>query len=313
MAKSYQEFDRPYRRGVVLGLSLAELFLILLFLLLLATIGFLTFFEEENQKLLNEVNKNESILAAIQENLGPNPTPEDFSILIEALAENKRLREELSNLYILERLEPINEAIAGKDVSEAEIENLVEEVSSLIDTLPADEASDVLKKLHDYAMLEEPPYELAEKIEELEEALKIVESSVPPGVMPSCWQKKRDVIIGNKKYIEQYIYDVLMLDDGVIVVKRERPTEAYILGNVNREPFIESEAFGKRLSFNEYSQIFQPLTDAGENKQIRDYSCRYYVYMYDGTTSKNKYKISLNKLEKNFLRYEAPANEGWPH
>lgn len=39
MTKSYQEFDRPYRRGLVLGLSLAELFLILLFLVLLASLG----------------------------------------------------------------------------------------------------------------------------------------------------------------------------------------------------------------------------------------------------------------------------------
>ena len=46
MARSYKDFDRPYRRGLVLGLSLAELFLILLFLLLLASIGMI----EESSK-----------------------------------------------------------------------------------------------------------------------------------------------------------------------------------------------------------------------------------------------------------------------
>ncbi len=49
--RSFTDFDRPYRRGVVLGLSLAELFLILLFLLLLATIGYSAIVEEEVDQL----------------------------------------------------------------------------------------------------------------------------------------------------------------------------------------------------------------------------------------------------------------------
>ena len=52
MSKSFTEFDRPYRRGLVLGLSLAELFLILLFLLLLAAIGMAQNERENNEKLV---------------------------------------------------------------------------------------------------------------------------------------------------------------------------------------------------------------------------------------------------------------------
>ena len=47
MAKSYENFDKPYRRGLILGLSLAELFLILLFLLLLVSMGISSALEEE--------------------------------------------------------------------------------------------------------------------------------------------------------------------------------------------------------------------------------------------------------------------------
>ena len=66
MASSYQDFDRPYRRGVVLGLSLAELFLILLFLLLISTVGFFTFMEEEKEKPISEAERNASILVEIE-------------------------------------------------------------------------------------------------------------------------------------------------------------------------------------------------------------------------------------------------------
>ena len=47
MAQSFENFDKPYRRGLVLGLSLAEVFLILLFLLLLASIGLTSALQED--------------------------------------------------------------------------------------------------------------------------------------------------------------------------------------------------------------------------------------------------------------------------
>ena len=64
MAESYSNFDKPYRRGLVLGLSLAELFLILLFLLLLVSMGLTAFIQEE----LDAANKkNETLVSQNQE------------------------------------------------------------------------------------------------------------------------------------------------------------------------------------------------------------------------------------------------------
>ena len=48
--------DKNYRRGLVLGLSLAELFIILLFLLLLATVGFVSMLEEKQRLQQEEIN-----------------------------------------------------------------------------------------------------------------------------------------------------------------------------------------------------------------------------------------------------------------
>lgn len=303
MASSYQDFDRPYRRGVVLGLSLAELFLILLFLLLLSTIGFFTFMEEEKEKLISEAERNASILVEIEKAMGPNPSPKDFKILIEALRQNSQMKEVIENLKPLQTLETIKEVMEQKGLSEEEKVTLTANITEIINNFSNDQMINALKK---------GSTDLIKKNKDLEKAIDQLESSIPPGVMPSCWQKERDVVINNKKYIEQYIYDVLMMDDGVIVVERPRPTDPKVLGK-REPPPIPSTAFGKKLSYATYNTIFSPLTMAGENKLIRDYSCRYYVYMYDGTSSKNNYKISLNRLEKNFLRYEAPNNERWPH
>ena len=50
MVKSYENFDKPYRRGLILGLSLAELFLILLFSILFEFDLFYKFHYQQNAK-----------------------------------------------------------------------------------------------------------------------------------------------------------------------------------------------------------------------------------------------------------------------
>ena len=56
MTKSYENFDRPYRRGLVLGLSSAELFLILFLLLLIAV------FVVQDGNQAKKLAKNEAAL-----------------------------------------------------------------------------------------------------------------------------------------------------------------------------------------------------------------------------------------------------------
>ena len=51
---SLEDLDKPYRRGLILGLSLAEVFLLLVFLLLLVTVGYAGLVFEEKEEILNE-------------------------------------------------------------------------------------------------------------------------------------------------------------------------------------------------------------------------------------------------------------------
>ena len=84
MARSYQDFDRPYRRGLVLGLSLAELFLILLFLLLIASIGMIEQAKKKTNtyKELYERNSlvDASFIMDIENKFGQKLEEIDFNI-----------------------------------------------------------------------------------------------------------------------------------------------------------------------------------------------------------------------------------------
>ena len=78
MSQSFENFDKPYRRGLVLGLSLAEVFLILLFLLLLASIGFTSSLEAEKQELQVQKQELQDSLDAFRKVIGNNITIEEF-------------------------------------------------------------------------------------------------------------------------------------------------------------------------------------------------------------------------------------------
>ena len=77
MAGELGSGDRAYRRGLVLGLSLAELFMILLFLVLMASVGVISYL---NEKSLRE-KELATQLRELQEQFGSNILPEDFEKL----------------------------------------------------------------------------------------------------------------------------------------------------------------------------------------------------------------------------------------
>ena len=96
MSNSYEPFDNQYRRGLVLGLSLAEIFLILIFLLLLTSIGIAVIQEKKKKELSDKneilVSENKILnsikdeLKTIEEYIGEKIKPTELAELIKKSA-----------------------------------------------------------------------------------------------------------------------------------------------------------------------------------------------------------------------------------
>ena len=150
MTQSFENFDKPYRRGLVLGLSLAELFLILLFLLLLAAIGITSML---NQELNKSIEKEELAskssaefqdqLKAIYDAVGTEIKPEDFTQLVKAAGEKKALERELDKLSqlleenenALEQLQNLSQVVQSNGLQPEDIEALIEDNKELSEVL----------------------------------------------------------------------------------------------------------------------------------------------------------------------------------
>ena len=144
MPKSYDNFDRSYRKGLVLGLSLAEIFLILLFLLLLVATGIVQKYEKEIRKQKEVTQDLTKKLEAIEKiiNIGGKPiTREEFEDLIEAAQNREELLEQIEELNaqldnlipISERMEKIDKAIQSKNIEEKKAQEIRETIAGIIE------------------------------------------------------------------------------------------------------------------------------------------------------------------------------------
>ena len=180
MSGSFQDFDKPYRRGLVLGLSLAELFLVLLFLLLVIATGLAQLKDEKVQQLEEEVVSLEKIiyemdkanelynnkineltdqLQGIYDIFGSKITLEEFSELVEAVGEQRKqinelkdqlsasqqqtetLQQQLNAARVeIQNLAEVASLLKDNELSITEAEKLIENSKSLIEALSENEA-----------------------------------------------------------------------------------------------------------------------------------------------------------------------------
>ena len=314
---SFADFDRPYRRGLVLGLSLAELFLILLFLLLLAAVGYSAIVEEEmdeDREKNNQLSQEKAVADARA------VAAEDArDTLVDKLSQAEKA---LGN--VIEREDPLN-LIVGLQARIAKLETQVDQLT------PAAEfggkireaareggvkPSDVIEIIEDMAQpqstIENLQSQLADAKKDIHELRRqLAEPDQEKGQHPPCWYKIVTRPNGKPRERGLYIFHVIISDDHVFVKDIPAPTREYVLQKTAL-PFNRS-ALNKNISFGGFVKSFMPLKDAGENGKVQDYRCKFYVKVWEATTSKKKYKHALEKVVQSIFFTYLVKDEAWPY
>ena len=197
MRESYEQFDKPYRRGLVLGLSLAELFLILIFLLLLASVGVSTTLNEEKEDLEERFNELTDNLNVIYKNVGNEITVEDFLHLVKDAEEKEKLQEE--NETLRDELSAVDKTIAS-----------------------------MKEELKGSYKLQEEKRVLREKFEEVTGALESL--SMERGRNPPCWFIEI-IREGEARQKDVKIFDVKISDTGFTVRRHDNKNLVFDKGN----------------------------------------------------------------------------------
>lgn len=309
------EEDRQYRRGMVLGLTMAEIMLLLIFLLLLILAAKLVeerkFAEtaaQERDRAVAAKTEAEKKLAALEPLLEEirRTNPEAYDITKEyqkAKAEADEAKKQLtaakSAMEVLEEVRKHNPEMTQEEAARelarlAEVGRGMEEQAA--DLLPAAEPEEAIAHLQKAALIGDQAMKSGKSPEELlagascQQDLDVCKSgnidltqklAKKGGTLPSCWV---NALTGET----QYIFTAYLRNDGIYLEDNKVPgreTEQAALP-------IKGFSFGGAYSAGEFSAAGQPILKWSSQQ---DPACRFYVRVYDLTTNEKDRYVALKE------------------
>ncbi len=274
----------PYRRGTILGLTVAETFILLFFLLLFALFGFI-----------------------YQDNLPPEREPEDPGSG-PAVWDIPNQIETLTSRAAAARSAQ-EEALRARDATESERDRALEELKD------AHMTEQAATQAHDSA-----EYERDQAVEELREARMAEEAairardaaererdrlllSLSKGKNPPCWYK---VVAdrGGTREMPLYVFNVAIFEDGIVPGRREAPPGGAFDdgGGLYSEEWERLDIGGlpyeKKLSVTESSGMRFTILSVQGKSQVRTYECVFGVKVWDKTPphAKKRWKAAHDRV-----------------
>ena len=277
-----------YRRGTVLGLTVAETFILLTFLLIVALLGLTPRDEPDPEPDGSNAP-------------GIWVPPEQIETLVNAAkqarkakeqAEHDRAAAERERDQAQERAERARkaqeEAKRARDAAERERNRAREEVKQA------------------RRAVEEAERDRTEAERKHEEARTDLETLRRKGNNPPCWYQI--VPAGEKKTREKphYAFNVAIYEDSIELAPRTAPPggasddgdgDGLYVDEWNRLN-IDGLPYGRRLSDVEFTEAVRDLVAQGRNRQVRTYECVFSVMVWDKTPdhAKKRWKDAHDRI-----------------
>ena len=299
------ESDQAYRRGTVLGLTIAEVFILLVFLLLLILLLLVgqskersaeaAALERERERAWQGEEEFRQVLSVWEEQRGI-PTPKEVETL------HDRARNEA-----LKRIAALEEALESAGRERVEEEDLARQMKALREQLEeaAREGNEALKQS---AALEEA-------LESAEQYRRVSEK----GQDPPCWY---ETIVNERKTRERphYLLNIAVFDDAMISLPRPFPEGA--ADDDGGEPYVKEAQrlplaglpYGKPLDDETLRRHLEPIHDLGKAAKVRTYPCTFWVAVWDETSegAKTRWQEAHDRVLEGLFGTYTFQNVPWP-
>jgi hypothetical protein len=279
------EQHEAYRRGLVLGLTMAEVGILIIFVLLLL----IAFAELEREKVATALRGKLSIDSARLAKLESAQTTLDN--IAAGLGIPPKTQDE-----DFQKLIKVVQAAAGPGPAKTALEAAREQIERLKN------AADSLEKIAQHAQGKGPEAiadqleRQAEKIANQEGQLKYFENKLAETGNGKderpCWVRPDGTI--------EYLYEVVLVSSGIQMREYENPERAVERARLPM-PIVDPQAV---LAPDEFLRVTRPLY----NESLAE-NCRFFVVIYDGTEpyEKGVYKSLLRTVESHFYKRLANA------
>ena len=315
--------DNAYRRGTLLGLTIAEIFILLIFLILLALLGLASHWEEKEKGYIAareaahaRERRREKVLSEWRDVIEFH-TPKEIKTLHSRIAAIQQQIDQYEDWINREHFD--GQAELGKLLKEKEwlrrenqaLDDKNEAIRAEREKLQSDNErlSEERKSLHEQAETEKRNADQARK------ELSVLRKK---GENPPCWYKTVAAGPGKTRERAYYIFDIAVYDDAMVVRHRQPPP-----GRAEDDdgPLYADEAlslsritYNTRLTDTELVEQMRPLHDLGKAGKVRSYPCIFSVMVWDKTSphAKARWKRAHdNILEALFGTYNV-KDDPWP-
>lgn len=274
------EQNTAYRRGLVLGLTMAEVGILVIFVLLLLLA--LAAFDRRQyadavpvpQERFDRLTASEQALQSINDAIGgaAADTPEEIQELVRAVSESAGSPQGQASLRA------VRSALEEMKRTEEEIRRVAERVEgsggdgSIADT--------VAKQSRDLAIKEGQLRYAEQRLHALGQG--------GAGARP-CWVESGGNVV--------FLYDVVLTSRGIRMRLRENVAGSPRLADLALPP-VDA---GVTLTVDEFRTRTRGLYDYGRRPENQ---CRFHVYVWDGTAAadKERYKDLLRTVEGHFYK-----------
>ena len=276
-----------YRRGTVLGLTVAETFILLTFLLLIALLGLVR-----------------------QDEPTPEPdTPGAPGIWVRP-DEIAALRDEVTKAQI-------NQEKAERDRDDAERgrdEAQEEATEAQIARKKAERDRAAVEHERDEVQKEAVEAQMAQEKAERDRAAMERERdrarrTMAKGKNPPCWYQIVSTGEGKNREKPYYLFNVAIFEDSIELAPRTAPPGGALddgggpYANEWKRLRIEELPYGRTLSDNEFADAVTDLVTQGRNRQVRTYACVFSVMVWDKTPdhAKKRWKDAHDRIIEGFF------------
>ena len=314
-----------YRRGTVLGLTVAETFILLTFLLLIALLGLIQQDEPPSEPETPGapgiwVRPDE--IAALKDAVTQEQMAREKAERDRAAAERGRdeaqkkaieAQEEATEAQMAREKAERDRAAAKREHDEAREEATEAQMARE----KAERDRDAAERGRDEAREEATEAQMArEKAERDRDAAERERDearlTLAKGNNPPCWYQKVPAGKGKTREKPYYVFNAAIYEDSIEMAPRTAPPGGAFddgggpYADEWKRLRIEELPYGKRLSDNEFIEAVRALVAQGRNRQVRTYECVFSVMVWDKTPdhAKKRWKDAHDRIiESSFSAY----------
>jgi hypothetical protein len=303
--------DRYYRRGLVLGFTMAEIMILILFAILMA-LGATIFSKDKQMRDLAQAFGANAVESArlIQEIKHAFPNAQTID------EQFKEIRMAIQNSKELETVKRELEKLRNELESYKELKTLLEKAKNSKQSTAEEVAQDATlgREVKEFAQSQTPPI----SPNDVKSALQALNSSTDLVSKNNALAKENETLKGQLLNLTQrlggrgteyppcwvapngkpdYIFDVALKSNGYIIRDRKLPhrqEEQALLP-------IQQITFDSEISVGTFSRQTEALLNWS-----KDHNCRFFVRIYDltGQQEKDNYKLKERILQQSFYSYE---------